>query len=85
MPPRSDRSTAFAGQNDRQVIRAVLVAILHRASEENHRVIQQSATALLDALHLLQHVNTLSNEERLIAEDIQGSFEAFLIRTRFRF
>ena len=66
VPARRERAAAAAGQQDRQVVRVVAVAVGHGRAEEHHAVVQQRAVALADRRHPAQHVGELLDVPALI-------------------
>ena len=53
MAPGGEGASAAPGQEDRPVVGAVRVPILHATCEQHHRVVQQRAVAFFDGAHLL--------------------------------
>src|SRR5579884_1381510 len=70
MTPRFDRARALAGQQDRQVVMVVAVAIADARAVDDHRIIEQRTLALADGLHLFQQVGQLGDMEAVDLADL---------------
>ena len=57
------RSAAFAGDDERQVLAGVFVAVLKSRTPHHDAIVEQRAIAFLQAVHLLHHVRELRDVE----------------------
>ena len=71
VPARLDRAAAAAGEQNRQVVVIVGVAVGVAAAVDDHAVVQQRAVALLDALQLRQQVGELLDVELVDVADLR--------------
>ena len=71
-----ESSTAFAGQNEGQVVTTVFVAVFQARPPHHDTVVEQSAFSFLEGMHLLYHVCVLVDVEFV---DLHHFADLFLI------
>ena len=59
VPPPLDRAAPFAGDEDREVVVVVAVAVADPAPVDDHRVVEDGAVPLADRAELVQEVGEL--------------------------
>ena len=65
MASRLDRSAAAAGEQDRQVVVVMAIAVGNSAAVEDHRVVEQAAAAFAVAPHPFEEVGQEAGMEEV--------------------
>src|SRR5258706_10609547 len=65
VPSGSDCATAFTGEDKRQIMRIVFVAVAHARAEKDHGIVQQCALAFFDGAEFVEEVRVLLDVPRV--------------------